>query len=54
MGVAEFHEARAFGIFDDGAFERNRAQLVGLSVARTHRFSSPARECSDRQVERSL
>src|SRR6185503_16979274 len=38
MGVAEFHEAGAFGIFHDAALERNAAQFVDLSSARPHRL----------------
>ena len=36
VGVAEFHEARALGVFHHAAFERHGAQLVGLSAARPH------------------
>src|SRR5215471_12322890 len=34
--VAELHEAGALGIFYHAAFERDGAQLVGLSAARPH------------------
>ena len=37
MGVAEFHEARAFRVFHHAALERDGAQFVGLSAARPHR-----------------
>ena len=36
MGVAELHEAGAFGVFHHAALERDGAQLVGLSAARPH------------------
>jgi hypothetical protein len=36
MGVAEFHETRAFGVFHHAALKRYGAQLVGLSAARPH------------------
>ena len=37
MGVAELHEAGAFGVFHHAALERDGAQFVGLSAARPHR-----------------
>ena len=42
VGVAELHEAGAFGVFHHAALERYGAQLVGLSAARPHAHS-PAR-----------
>src|SRR4029077_16657075 len=36
MGVAELHEAGAFGVFHHAAVERDGAQFVGLSAARPH------------------
>jgi hypothetical protein len=47
MGVAETHEARAFGIFHHAALERDGTQFVGLSAAGPHvlilRVSGPLR-----------
>jgi hypothetical protein len=40
MGIAEFHEAGAFGVFDYPAFQRNRTQFVDLSAAWPHRACS--------------
>ena len=37
MGIAEFHETGAFGVFDHAALERDGAQFVDLSAARPHR-----------------
>jgi hypothetical protein len=37
MGIAEFHETGAFGVFDHAAFERDGAQFIDLSAARPHR-----------------
>ena len=37
MGVAEADEARSFRVFNHAAFERDRAQFVGLSAARPHK-----------------
>jgi hypothetical protein len=36
VGVAELHEARAFGVFHHATFERYGTQLIGLSAARPH------------------
>src|SRR5262249_16046329 len=36
MGVAERHEAGAFGVFDHAALERYGAKLVGLSATWPH------------------
>ena len=51
MGVAEFHETRAFGVFHHAAFERDGTQLIGLSAAGPHVGSFRAAE-SSRIVER--
>src|SRR5262249_22081623 len=45
VGVAELHEAGALGIFYHAALKRDRAQLVGLSAARSH-LGSPAYRAS--------
>jgi hypothetical protein len=37
MGIAEFHETGAFGVFYHAALQRYGAQLVDLSLARPHR-----------------
>jgi hypothetical protein len=42
VGVAEFHEAGAFGVFDHAAFQRHGAQFVRLSLARPQ-WRSPTR-----------
>ena len=39
VGVAEFHEAGAFGVFHHAALERDGAQLVRLSAARPQAMS---------------
>src|SRR6516225_9537039 len=36
MRVAEFHKARAFGIFHHPPFERHRSELIGLPFAWPH------------------
>src|SRR5262245_25024311 len=36
MRIAELHKARALGIFDHPALERNRAKFIDLSAALTH------------------
>ena len=36
MGVAEFHQAGAFGVFGDAAFEGHGAQLIGRTAAGPH------------------
>jgi hypothetical protein len=40
MGVAEFHETGAFGIFDHVAFQRHGAHFIEFSAAWPHRASS--------------
>ena len=40
MGVAEFHHAGAFGIFDDAAFQRHGAQFIRRTAAWPHGKSS--------------
>jgi hypothetical protein len=40
MGVAEFHETRAFSVFYNAALKRNGAQLIDLSAAWPHRACS--------------
>ena len=42
MGVAEFHEARAFRVFDHATLERHGTQFVDLSSARPHGSSRAA------------
>ena len=41
MGIAEFHEAGAFGVFHHASLQRHGAQLVGLSAAWPHWAYSP-------------
>ena len=36
MGVAEFHHAGAFGVFDHAAFQRHGAQFIGRTAAWPH------------------
>jgi hypothetical protein len=36
MGVAELHEAGAFGIFDRAAFQRHGAQFIRRTAAWPH------------------
>jgi hypothetical protein len=40
MGVAEFHHAGTLGVFDDAAFQRYGAQLIGRTAAWPHGESS--------------
>jgi hypothetical protein len=36
MGVAEFNHAGTFGVFDNAAFQRHGAQLIGRTAAWPH------------------
>jgi hypothetical protein len=40
MGIAEFHQAGPFGIFDHPALQRHGAQFVGGTAAWPHGKSS--------------
>ena len=44
MGIAEFHEARAFRVFDDAALERDGAHFIRLSAAWPHGLSRGGHE----------
>ena len=42
VGVAEAHEAGAFGVFDHAAFEGDGAKLVGFAADGSHEQVLPA------------
>jgi hypothetical protein len=44
VGVAEFHQTGAFGVFDHTAFQRNRSQFVRRTSAWPHGNSPAIRE----------